>query len=197
MAEGGCVVIVRIVNRKPLVVLGLRACLESTPGIEVQAGLATEPSIRLGSVDVLLLDSEMAGEQPGCPALREMALRTSVLVTASTARVEDNAAFLRAGAKGCIDYEMQPTEIVDLVRAAGGDEWALPAAREPRIDVLSPREHAVLTYIAQGFTHEQTARRMAISKHTVDTYIKRARAKLRLGNKAELTRAVLNGSPPR
>ena len=37
------------------------------------------------------------------------------------------------------------------------------------------------------------AARLGISPHTVDTYVKRIRVKLGVGNKAELTRAALLG----
>jgi DNA-binding NarL/FixJ family response regulator len=57
---------------------------------------------------------------------------------------------------------------------------------------LSPREEQALELIARGFTHAQAARRMGVSKTTVDTYVERIRIKLQVGNKAELTRAAIN-----
>lgn len=56
---------------------------------------------------------------------------------------------------------------------------------------LSRREREVLMLIASGLTHQQVARRMQISIHTVNTYVRRIREKWRLGNKAELVRAAL------
>lgn len=56
---------------------------------------------------------------------------------------------------------------------------------------LTPREQETLGYIAHGFTHTQTARRMGVSQATVDTYVKRIRQKLCLGNKADLTRKAI------
>ena len=56
---------------------------------------------------------------------------------------------------------------------------------------LSEREEQVLRQISRGLTHGQIATRLGISPHTVDTYVKRIRAKLGVGNKAELTRAAL------
>lgn len=53
---------------------------------------------------------------------------------------------------------------------------------------LSDRERQTLLLIADGCTRDQAARRIGISPHTVDTYLKRVRAKLGCGNKAELTR---------
>ena len=40
---------------------------------------------------------------------------------------------------------------------------------------------------------EFCSRRLGISAHTVDTYVKRIRSKLAVGNKAELTRAAVLG----
>ncbi|MGZ4150636.1 MAG: response regulator transcription factor, partial [Actinomycetota bacterium] len=61
---------------------------------------------------------------------------------------------------------------------------------------LSPREEEALRLIAEGFTHKQAASRMGVTVATFDTYIKRIRQKLGLGNKAELTRTALS-LPPR
>lgn len=58
---------------------------------------------------------------------------------------------------------------------------------QPKVH-LSEREFQVLDLIASGFTHAQAARRLGISQHTVDTYVKRLRAKLGPGNKAHLVR---------
>jgi DNA-binding CsgD family transcriptional regulator len=84
-------------------------------------------------------------------------------------------------------------DLANLLQA----ELASPLPPEPcerdglGLGLLSPREEQALELIAQGFTHAQVARRMAIRKATVDTYVERIRAKLQVGNKAELTRAAL------
>jgi DNA-binding CsgD family transcriptional regulator len=59
------------------------------------------------------------------------------------------------------------------------------------LDKLSQRERETLGYIAAGYTHRQTARRMGVSKATVDTFVERVRTKLGVGNKAELTRVAM------
>ncbi|MEU7078405.1 helix-turn-helix transcriptional regulator [Streptomyces sp. NPDC046409] len=45
------------------------------------------------------------------------------------------------------------------------------------VRVLSGREREVLAHIARGATYREIARRMDVSLHTVDTYIRRIRAK--------------------
>jgi DNA-binding NarL/FixJ family response regulator len=56
---------------------------------------------------------------------------------------------------------------------------------------LSNRERQAMGLIAQGFTHQQIARRMGIAKSTVETYVERIREKLQLGNKAQLAVAAI------
>ncbi|WP_431962357.1 response regulator transcription factor [Actinacidiphila sp. bgisy160] len=56
---------------------------------------------------------------------------------------------------------------------------------------LAPRERETLRHIAAGRTYLQTARHMGLSKHTVDAYLRRIRAKLGVYSTAELTRTAI------
>jgi DNA-binding CsgD family transcriptional regulator len=56
---------------------------------------------------------------------------------------------------------------------------------------LSLRELQVLRHIAAGLTYRSTARRLGISVHTVDNYIRRIRAKNSVHTQAELIRLAL------
>ncbi|MEV0806349.1 LuxR C-terminal-related transcriptional regulator [Micromonospora sp. NPDC050200] len=113
----------------------------------------------------------------------------------------------RCPGSGLVSYvdRYAPADVV--VRAVrtvvdGGQFFgrAEPAGQPDRRGVdsvpLSLRERQVLRQIARGLTHTQIARVLGISRHTVDTYVKRIRSKLDLGNKAELTRAALVGEFP-
>ncbi|MGW5848993.1 response regulator transcription factor [Streptomyces sp. NPDC055254] len=57
---------------------------------------------------------------------------------------------------------------------------------------LAPREQEALRHIAAGRTYLQTARNMGLSKHTVDAYLRRIRAKLNVHSTAELTRLAIS-----
>ncbi|MFD9408131.1 response regulator transcription factor [Streptomyces sp. NPDC059989] len=57
---------------------------------------------------------------------------------------------------------------------------------------LAPREQEALRHIAAGRTYLQTARTMGLSKHTVDAYLRRIRAKLNVHTTAELTRLAIS-----
>ena len=86
-----------------------------------------------------------------------------------------------------------------MIRVAVLDGVRVLIVPMPALPALSPREQQTLDLIALGHTHAQVAKRMGISKATVDTYVERIRAKLRVGNKADLTRAALTRltQPPR
>uniref|UniRef100_A0AAU2JK69 Helix-turn-helix transcriptional regulator n=1 Tax=Streptomyces sp. NBC_00049 TaxID=2903617 RepID=A0AAU2JK69_9ACTN len=57
---------------------------------------------------------------------------------------------------------------------------------------LAPREQEALRHIAAGHTYLQTARQMGLSKHTVDAYLRRIRAKLNVNTTAEMTRLAIS-----
>nr|WP_078991068.1 LuxR C-terminal-related transcriptional regulator [Streptomyces sp. XY413] len=48
-----------------------------------------------------------------------------------------------------------------------------------------------MRHIAAGHTYLQTARHMGLSKHTVDAYLRRIRAKLNVNTTAEMTRIAI------
>ena len=58
------------------------------------------------------------------------------------------------------------------------------AGAAPRAD-LSARELEVLGLITKGFTFEEISRLLAVSPHTVGTYVKRIYGKLQVGSKTE------------
>lgn len=57
---------------------------------------------------------------------------------------------------------------------------------------LAPREQEALRHIAAGCTYAQTARSMGLSKHTVDAYLRRIRAKLGISTTAEMVRLAIS-----
>jgi DNA-binding NarL/FixJ family response regulator len=139
--------------------------------------------------------------------ITEAAKATPVLILNNEA-VPDDGPYLRAGASGVVSKRATPERIVGAVRAVtsgatiGADNCLeCPTLERPIVSErnetsgyrLSEREEQVLRQISRGLTHGQIATRLGISPHTVDTYVKRIRAKLGVGNKAELTRAALLG----
>ncbi|MHB9863806.1 response regulator transcription factor [Streptomyces sp. YIM S03343] len=54
------------------------------------------------------------------------------------------------------------------------------------LHLLSDRELEVLGHLAEGHTYTSIARRMNLSPHTVDTYLRRIRGKAGVSNRAHL-----------
>jgi DNA-binding NarL/FixJ family response regulator len=180
---------------------------------EVTAELTTECR-----PDVVMMDLYLVGGVPALASITELAETTRVLVMSASCRPADVVDAIRAGACGYLTKHSAPELFVTAVSAVAAGGFLVSAeltgglfaalcggradpggpegsgtdtggpAGSPR---LSPREEQTLDYVAQGFTHSQIATRLGVRTATVDTYVERIRAKLRVGNKAELALAAV------
>jgi len=109
-------------------------------------------------------------------------------------------ASLEAGATGYLLKDTHPADLAEQIRTlhAGGSPISPVIARRlllrlaadpaPTLDgdaLLSPQERQVLTYSAKGFSFEEIARMLGVSRHTVMTYVKRSYRKLQVHSKTE------------
>ncbi|MDX6232824.1 MAG: hypothetical protein QOH68_1824, partial [Nocardioidaceae bacterium] len=62
-------------------------------------------------------------------------------------------------------------------------------------DSLTDAERRVVHVIAQGFTTAQTAHRLFLSPHTIDSHVRHSFRKLGVKSRVELTRVVLQHEP--
>ncbi|MEV6796561.1 LuxR C-terminal-related transcriptional regulator [Streptomyces sp. NPDC051320] len=177
-----------MLHSHPLIAWAVDRALATVPDLEVnvlEAQEQAEPPTELTafSLDVLVTD-----RMPGAAQLvRPLASRILLMTPAPAAR-------LVPGVDSCLWDRMSPNDLARAVHAAALD--VRPSVHPaPAVSVrveLSQREQQCLDFIAAGLTHGQTARRLGISQHTVDTYVKRIRSKLGVGNKAELARLALS-----
>lgn len=111
---------------------------------------------------------------------------------------------IEAGAAGYLLKDSQPENILAEIRSLHGGGSPIspliarqiltrfrkasspPAARttEPVSTILSPREQQVLELFTRGYTAEETAGLMQISRHTVLTFVRRIYVKLNVTSKA-------------
>ncbi|MBI0375690.1 helix-turn-helix transcriptional regulator [Streptomyces albiflaviniger] len=63
-------------------------------------------------------------------------------------------------------------------------------ARQP-LDLLSDREREVLDRVLEGHTYPSVARALGLSPHTVDTYMRRIRAKTGATHRLQLLRLAM------
>ncbi|MGQ4490819.1 LuxR C-terminal-related transcriptional regulator [Streptomyces sp. 372A] len=187
-----------ILTNSPVYLVGLAQSLRNS-GIQVVATRSSLEEEPFWLADALVVDAEaLPGDGPR--HVSAMAQNATVLVV-NQQMPEEAEAYLSAGAVTVVARREPAERIAGAIRSVIGGPGRRPepvarAAREsapggPRDLKLSGREEQVLRHISLGMTHSQVATRLGISSHTVDTYVKRIRAKLGAGNKAELTRAAM------
>jgi len=192
---------VDIVEGNAIYAAGLRAVLLER-GLRV-VGVSTSPTAPSWRADVLVVDPDAVHGEPLGEFTARMSRVVPVLFLVDGIDATQEAVYRGVGARGCAERRSDPLVLVSALRkvADGGSYWtfgdraamAAPVSPTEEELVLSPRENQVIGQIARGLTHGQIANRLGISRHTVDTYVKRIRSKLNVGNKAELTRAAVLG----
>ena len=125
--------------------------------------------------------------------------------------VHDNEQYffeaLRAGASGYVLKSAANRDLVDACRAAmRGEPFLYPRAvtalvreyleqarrgEEVPEDPLTPRELQVVKLIAEGFTSDEIAKELVISRKTVDRHRANVLQKLGMRNVAEVTRYAI------
>jgi DNA-binding NarL/FixJ family response regulator len=161
-----------------------------------------------GSADVLLVDLGLpdgSGLTIIREAIRRWPNRCDVMVVSAFADEEHVLAALEAGATGYLLKDSSPATFVQQIRElrAGGSPISPIIARRlltrlaprptPSVAVvpveesatLAPSERTVLTYAARGYSYDEVARLMGVSRHTVMSYVKRAYRKLQVHSKTE------------
>jgi DNA-binding NarL/FixJ family response regulator len=158
----------------------------------------------LGSApDVLLVDLQLP-DGNGIDLIREAARRIPecdvmvVTIFGDERHVLDS---IEAGATGYLLKDMSPAELVEQIRVlhAGGSPIspiiarqlltrfapiAAPQAKDAG-SPLSEQEIKVLTLSAKGFSYDEIAALMQVSRHTVQTYVKRSYRKLQVNSKVD------------
>lgn len=139
-----------------------------------------------------------AAQWPGCAVMVSTAFGDEGHVIPS----------IKAGAAGYLLKHLAPAGLLDEIRSlhAGGSpispliarqlldrfraapavaEAAPPAAAAVPTQSLSPRELEVLQLISRGYTAEEVAGYLTISRHTALTHVRRIYSKLKVNSKAE------------
>jgi DNA-binding CsgD family transcriptional regulator len=176
---------VGVIHGNPLTLWALQQILTLGGEATVRTALPAVPADPPAGLDVLLLDIDAAPAPVRGTFIARLAPHTRVLMVCPPERVREVRDCLAFGAEGHLTDACTPQTVRAAVYGTSAEQC--PPA-------LSGRERQVLDCIAGGLTQSQTARRLGISTHTVDTYTRRVRRKLGLGNKADLTRAALAGA---
>jgi DNA-binding NarL/FixJ family response regulator len=195
---------VDILDSSPVFLIGVEH-LFADAGFKVTGTRTSSAAQPSWCADVFMVDPAAVVGRCAAEFISESSKLSPVLVTVSGEEEQSAlSGFLQAGASGLVNRNSKPEVLVSAVKAVASGVSFLcePLAEQVPEDLpepapgpaaLSPRERQVLSQIAHGRTHSQVARALGISRHTVDTYVKRVRSKIDVGNKAELTRAAILG----
>jgi DNA-binding NarL/FixJ family response regulator len=195
---------VLLADDHPVFLGGMRALLDSTPGVEVVGEAATgEDAVTEATErqpDVVVMDIQMPGLN-GIDATREIVARSPhVAVLILTMFEDDDSVFaaMRAGARGYLVKGSAPHDIVRAVETVGRGEAVFgPAIARRLIDFfaattetypfpeLTQREREVLELLAQGRSNTDIARRFVISAKTVRNHVSNIFTKLHVADRAQ------------
>jgi len=194
--------------------LALRETIEAAPDMLLVSVASTRAEGLLAlshtAADVLLVDLGLP-DGSGIDIIRAAQIHWPTCnVMVSTALGDENHVMqsLEAGAAGYLLKDSAAPNIVAEIRSLhlGGSPISpliarqilirfrahdtprvvpAPVATEKSSTVLSPREQQVLEYITKGFTSDEIAKLMAVSRHTILTFVRRVYKKLEVRSKTE------------
>ncbi|MDZ4350539.1 MAG: response regulator transcription factor [Xanthomonadaceae bacterium] len=196
-----------IVDDQALVRHGLRALLDSVPGLHVavEAGDVAQAIGALADtpVDVVLSDIRMPGGDGFrlIELLRANGDPTPVILL--TTFDEDDLALraAEAGARGFLLKDASPEDLHEaIVRVCAGETLIAPVPtdpiraryayrdQQPPNDTFNDREISILRLLAGGYSNREIARTIHLSEGTVKNYVSEILEKL---DTRDRTRAVL------
>ena len=192
---------------------GLRLVLDSEADLEVVAeagdGAEAVETALAEDVDLAVLDVAMP-RMTGLQAAAELHRRRPELRTLMLSMYDSEQYFfeaLKAGASGYVLKSAADQDLVEACRAAmRGEPFLYPAAVTALIrdyldrarkgepvpaDTLTPRELEVVKLVAEGYTTDEIADTLVISKKTVEHHRSHVLEKLGMRDRVELTRYAI------
>ncbi|GAA3753259.1 response regulator [Micromonospora maritima] len=191
----------------PVVRAGLRAVLETEPGLVVVAEAATaEDAVTRaadGDVDVVLMDLRFGAGMSGVEATAAITARPGaprVLVVTTYDTDADTLPAIEAGATGYLLKDAAPEELAAAVRTAAAGRAAIAPAVADRLmnrlrtpdTALTRRETEVLGLVADGLSNQAIGRRLHLTEGTVKSHLSRIYTKLRVPSRTAAVAAAVD-----
>lgn len=199
-----------IADDHPVVRAGLRAVLQTEPGIVVvDEAVTAEDAVELASgdgVDVVLLDLQFGHGMNGAQATALITARPGaprVVIVTTYDSDADTLPAIEAGAVGYLLKDAPPAELVAAVRTAAEGGTALAPSVADRLvsrlrvpgTALTRRESEVLTLVADGLSNGAIAGRLHLTEGTVKSHLVRIYAKLSVDSRtAAVATAIERGA---
>jgi two-component system response regulator NreC len=203
-----------LVDDHAVVRTGLRMLIEGESDLDI-VGEAETASDALNQItrlkpDVVLMDIGLP-DMSGIDAARRIKqLAPEIAVVALTIHEDEEYFFkmLDAGASGYVPKRAAPEELLTAIRVTSeGEVYLYPSlakllvkdyltqSLQPKnkatLDGLTPREHEVLTLLADGASNAEIADQLSISPKTVARHRENIMGKLNLHSRAELVKYAI------
>jgi len=203
-----------LVDDHEVVRTGLRMLLESQTDMKIVGEASTgaealELCNRLRP-DVVVMDLTLP-DSSGIEITRRIKQTLPQVNVVALTIHEDQEYFfemLRAGASGYVPKRAAPDELVSAIRAAhNGEVYIFPSLAKVLVndylerssgqvegifsEELTAREEEVLDLLVQGWTNEEIAQQLTISRHTVARHRENIMRKLNLHNRSELVKYAI------
>jgi DNA-binding NarL/FixJ family response regulator len=205
-----------IVDDHPVVRQGIKMFIESEKHFIVcgEAGNANDAikQINKNNPDVVIVDISLEGETSGLELIKAIRNRfpnvyTLVLSMHEESRYAERA--LKAGARGYImKKEAQEKIMVAINKILDGGVYLSQTLSDKfitkflhgnteennPINILTDKEFEIFRFIAEGLSSKEIAKRLNLSKNTIDSHKRNIKEKLQLRNSAELMKKAVEWS---
>ncbi|MFE0689190.1 response regulator [Streptomyces xiamenensis] len=188
---------VGIIDDHPVVIEGVQTWLAEEPSVDVVLVGETASGLTPGVADVLVMDLNLNGRM----VLDDIGALTGagqrVIAFSQFTEVSVVMGALNVGVSDFVAKNEGRAHLLNAVRATAADRpYVTPTAagvlvgdRSAQRPALSAQERVALLWWFQSMSKASVARRMGVSVHTVDMYIKRARVKYANIGRAAPTKA--------
>ena len=210
---------VLVVDDHDVVRRGVRALLESQPGLEVCSeaanGIEALDFVKKSKPDLVVLDLTMP-DMNGLEAarlIRECSPETDVLILSMHFSEEIAREVLRVGARGYLLKSDANTELIAAVQrlrqgkpfftsrlTASMTESFVHAVGEPNSEYpvpgvpLTPREIEIIRLLAEGRSNKETAAALGVSTRTIESHRNHVMHKMSFTSFSELIRFAIRSN---
>jgi len=203
-----------LVDDHPIIRQGIKQVVESTGELKV----INEASSADGAIscinkenpDIAIIDIQLEGNANGIDLVKSIKERFPDVLTLILSMHEESIyaeRAIRSGARGYIMKEVAPKKIIDAIRTVLSGEIYISEIQSKKIidklvhgsldtegisiDNFSNREIEIFQLIGNGFSTKEIAKKLNLSKYTVESHKRNIRTKMNLKDSSDVTKHAI------